>query len=43
MMASAPASAMAREGARGFVQFVIEHQRVEGDVSLDAASMQRAT
>ena len=29
-----------RQRARGFVQFVVEDQRVEGDVALDAAPVQ---
>ena len=42
MMASAPASAIAAERPRGFLEFVVEHQRVEGDVASHAAPVQGA-
>ena len=42
MMASAPRFGNGRQCTRGLGQFVIEDQRVEGDVAAHAAPMQRA-
>ena len=41
-MASAPAAAIAASASAASAQLVVEDQRVEGDVALDAAPVQRA-